>query len=579
MTQTTMPPGLSRAATAGATALFRDDDTVLRVSRNGAARFDLVKERGAAGADGLRQWLAQAAERPLDPTFAVEALAWCHAAVGETRPPAVAPELRQALIDRLLKIVARAQHVSVNEQPLVHQLLAGELAWTLAVGLAEVPSCRRLHTSARRALSAGLRELLDGEGLPHARNLALFRPLFGCWTRCRRLAAGGMRGARRTTKAKAVSARANVRRAASPGRETPGLCWTAAAETQYRWLVRAALRLTRPDGSHVFSDDSEGRWDRDLFRTALELGGDEDDQDIAALTLPRQKKRSRRISLLALPEPTLYSAWAATAIMQSQWSPEGSRLTVTWPGRSVFVELACGKEILWSGAWGCEIRVDDQVLASNDEWEEVCWFSDDEVDYLELEISLEGGYRIQRHILLSREDDILMLADAVLGRRPSRMEYRGWLPLRRGITLRGAHETREALLVGRRPRALVLPLALPEWRCDARAGELRQSSQGLELLQASHGRRMFAPLLLDLDPRRMARTPTWRQLTVAESLEIQPADVAVGYRVMVGDRQWLLYRSLGKKGNRTLLGHNLSTETLVARFDDEGEVEPILEIQ
>ena len=60
---------------------------------------------------------------------------------------------------------------------------------------------------------------------------------------------------------------------------------------------------------------------------------------------------------------------------------------------------------------------------------------------------------------------------------------------------------------------------------------------------------------------------------------LQPADVAVGYRVAIGRQQWLVYRSLAKPANRTLLGHNLSTEMLVARFDKSGEVESLIEIE
>ena len=54
--------------------------------------------------------------------------------------------------------------------------------------------------------------------------------------------------------------------------------------------------------------------------------------------------------------------------------------------------------------------------------------------------------------------------------------------------------------------------------------------------------------------------------------------MAVGYRVAVAKRQWLIYRSLAAKANRTLLGHNLSSELLVARFAPDGEVETLVEI-
>ena len=72
---------------------------------------------------------------------------------------------------------------------------------------------------------------------------------------------------------------------------------------------------------------------------------------------------------------------------------------------------------------------------------------------------------------------------------------------------------------------------------------------------------------------------TWRRLTVAEWLTPVPAEVAVGYRVAIADGQWIIYRNLGTKANRTLLGHNLATESLIARFGHDGEVASIVEIE
>jgi len=101
----------------------------------------------------------------------------------------------------------------------------------------------------------------------------------------------------------------------------------------------------------------------------------------------------------------------------------------------------------------------------------------------------------------------------------------------------------------------------------------------LELRQSTLGRSLFAPLFFDLDRRRFGKPLTWRQLTVAESLAVQPADVAVGYRVSTDGKHWLIYRSLTPSRNRTLLGHNLSSETLVARFTRKGEVTSLIEIE
>ncbi len=72
---------------------------------------------------------------------------------------------------------------SLVEEPLLNQLLAGELRLTLACLLPEIEACHKLAGPARESLSAGLVDLLDGEGTPHGRYLGLLRPLLACWTR------------------------------------------------------------------------------------------------------------------------------------------------------------------------------------------------------------------------------------------------------------------------------------------------------------------------------------------------------------------------------------------------------------
>ena len=118
------------------------------------------------------------------------------------------------------------------------------------------------------------------------------------------------------------------------------------------------------------------------------------------------------------------------------WSRSAPRLTVLYPGQSCRVELACGKDVLWSGPWALEVQIDGVKAAPSSEWSELCWVSDDDVDYLELEISLGDGLCVQRHILLAREDRFLLLADAVLGSRRAAIEYRGTLPLCPDVTFR-----------------------------------------------------------------------------------------------------------------------------------------------
>jgi len=323
---------------------------------------------------------------------------------------------------------------------------------------------------------------------------------------------------------------------------------------------------------------------------------------------------------------------ACAAELRGGASSRDPRLEVLYSGRQVNVELRWRRDVLWSGIWNLEVSRDGRRAEPTSDWEETIRVSDDRVDYLELASQFDGGLCVERQILLARKDRFLFLADVVVAPDPAKpadiarfqdgprrpvgnalrgvpriateaapprpgtprrafptddcpgigqchLAYRGRLPLSPATRFDGAEESREAFLAARRRWGRVLPLALPEWRRESSSGSLEQTEHGLELFQSSQGRAMFAPLLVDLDPRRFRRPLTWRRLTVAENLVAQPADVAVGYRVQIGRQQWLIYRSLAAKANRTLLGHNLSTEMLVARFQRSGEVDPLLEIE
>src|SRR5690606_20302998 len=92
------------------------------------------------------------------------------------------------------------------------------------------------------------------------------------------------------------------------------------------------------------------------------------------------------------------------------------------------------------------------------------------------------------------------------------------------------------------------------------------------------GLRGSAPVWFDLRPKRVGKPRTWRQLTVAASLEVAPRDVAVGYRVQTGGSQWLIYRSLAPPANRTVLGQNTSSESLIGRFLKTGGLDVLVEV-
>lgn len=368
------------------------------------------------------------------------------------------------------------------------------------------------------------------------------------------------------------------------GSDTYATSVRSTANDRYRTFVECLLRLARSDGSLAFSGTAMRRaaQHRDVWHAAAQLVEPRLQRTLNHVVrgLPADGRlRPSHNGTNKLPLPSANSEAVGLAVLRPTWN--APRLVVDYHGAQLRIELDRAGEILFSGACNPRLTIDGTELAPQSRWEQLCWITDDDVDYLELELTLTRELRIQRHLVFARDDQFLLIADAVLGKQPGVIEYQMALPLAADVTAQPARETREtALLHDGRRRAMVLPLALNEWRSAPCRGELRAAPGSLELKQSAAGAsNLFAPLFIDLAPRRLNRPVTWRQLTVAEDRQIQPDDVAVGYRVHVGSRQWLFYRSLAPCGNRTLLGHNLVTEFLAARFSRQGVPDTLIEIE
>jgi hypothetical protein len=537
---------------------------------------DAIQKRAMA-------WMTMVARPIRDLAAALQAIAWAKAMPLLAKTFGAAEY--QALEGFLSSLSADVDEQVLPDLPLLHQLLAGELAWTLAVSSKQAGFAARQEKSGRAAVSLGLNQILDRQGMLPAEHIRLLRPMLACWARCRALAAN-----------------------------LPGGGLGPRPEQRYQRFVRNALRCSRPDGRAIFADEESGgsggrsttaAWGSELFEAVLTSGVDEADRQLAALALPklspaavaRPPKKSAE-----LPPPSIFWEEGAIAVMRRGWNREDERLAVLYSGQNCELELVASGRLVATGTWRFEVSLNGQQLDPVSDWETVCWYTDSEVDYLEIEIGLTGGVKLQRQIVFARDDRFLILADAVLSTQRGDWEYRGVLPLTGGVEFHGASESREGLLaenrVGKpghastpgRPLAHVLPLGMPEWRTEPTSGELRAIQEGLELRHGivmqpnpagmpspEHG--FLAPIFIDLDRGRFRRRMTWRRLTVAEGLQAVPADKAVGFRIAIGSEQWLFYRSLTASSNRTVLGHNLSSGSLIARFGKEGAVSSIVEIE
>ncbi|MFT7640000.1 MAG: hypothetical protein ACI9G1_001738 [Pirellulaceae bacterium] len=494
-------------------------------------------------AEPLEPWLGKIANSPMDESSALECLAWAHSLPRLSEILPAGPW--NSLLECLSNIAKDALSMPSIQSPLLQQYIAAELPISLAYVLPEIDTCRDDAQEALEIVAEAITECLDGEGLPHISNAALLRPLTACWTRCLTMS------------------------------EALKIEFDGDARLQYEWLVRQLIRLTRPDGTQVLSA-SESKLEPSLLRAALSLVEDPDDAGIAAIAFTG--KKAHKVKESSLPSPAAYSEWGETAILRTKWKSSRTQLTVAFNQRATPIELLVDSKLLFSGSWDFHIAVDDKPLNPTSDWEESCWYSDDDIDFLELTMPLNDGWAIERQMILCRKDDFLILADVILGPKSGRLKYRSELPLTEEVETQFADDTREALIHGKRPMCSVLPLALPEWRVDPNPDSLTLENGNLVLEQSCVGQRTFAPLFFDLDKRRQNQQLTWRQLTVAERMEIQPKDAAVGYRIQAGSENWLLYRSLAPKGNRSLLGQNFYNEFYLARIDNDGLVKVLIEI-
>ncbi|HMC09829.1 MAG TPA: hypothetical protein VKH44_01010 [Pirellulaceae bacterium] len=325
------------------------------------------------------------------------------------------------------------------------------------------------------------------------------------------------------------------------------------------------------------------------MRTARQLRRAESDCPVGAAGAPHIFVPGPHESSFNLGElfdlkgrPGYYNPAAKSALLRREKKPPHDELLVDFSRPDVHIELKAADIPLVVGDWTWEATIAGDVLNQQGAWSEVCWHREDACDYLEIELPLSHGWKIERQMLLAREDRFLLLADALLGPNHEAVEarYSHSLEIAGQVSIHLQHETREVHLEAKgRKRACVVPPALAEWRCEFCHAELTAASGRLTLQQAAMGRNLFAPLWIDFDPRRSQRPVTWRRLTVGENLAIVERDRAVAYRIQAGREQWLIYRSLAPPGNRSVLGYNTVNSLDCLRILPAGKTQEILAIE
>lgn len=435
--------------------------------------------------------------------------------------------------------------------------LPARFVLTLARLFADIEACRRLEPAATQAVDEEITRLVSPGGTVGVSGSAAMIERVVRWTGIRDVA-----------------------------RVTGGPPWSATTETLWAAAATSAIRLLGRDGRIIAGPGLlPGCFSSGLLAAV-------DDREF-----PRPARRTARW-LAGGPKPTgrplprdLHDPAARVATIRTGWGRRDLRVLVEYRGPLPRLEIAVGDRMLFEGDWGWSATLGGRPLEAEGPWSASCWESDGKASFLEIIAPLGGGMQLERQLVVLPDDRIVLLADALVpraggarghggsnGDAADALGYRGSLPLAAGLETEPAAETREVVGFDTAMRFMALPLALPEWRTAGR-GSFAVTPGGELVLEQSGARRLYAPVWLDLDPRRIGEPLTWRQLTVADTRIILPPHQAAGFRVQAGLAQWLVYRALDAARNRTLLGCNVSAEFLVGRLKRSGEVARRLQIQ
>lgn len=313
----------------------------------------------------------------------------------------------------------------------------------------------------------------------------------------------------------------------------------------------------------------------------------------AKLTSPKvagsKKKQSKKTPATSTKRkvrrqdiPSWQSDEAEVACLRTTWDESASIASISHHGDLPFLELVVDGVTLLRGDWGLTVAEDGEILEFEPAWENVCWHSEPEVDYCELQFEFEGGPKICRHVMLSRQHQFAILSDVVTETSAKELQWETSLPLADGVSVKTHAETREHVLKAGSKIARVFPLILPQDLRDGTAGAMgvseTEDGEFLALRCPSSSGALFAPIVIDWSQENRKAPAEWKRLTTTTAGEIDLTGSAA-YRLQFGKRHLMLYRSLVEtKRYRAMVGYQTDHETILADFKD-GEIDEIVMVE
>ena len=369
--------------------------------------------------------------------------------------------------------------------------------------------------------------------------------------------------------------------------------WKKSASRRFEKMLSRLAAAVR--ASETLTGCENGEASLSALKRAVELSGSPSLGCMAALgaastssssatqaTTKKSKRSAGKKKAAKAAIPSWQSDDTETACLRTSWAVDASLATVRSTDEPVQLEMAVDGVPLLSGAWGLQLAEDGDLLEIQPGWQCICWNSDSDGDYFELQLEFEGGPMINRYLYLSRTDRFAIIADVVSGVKPGRVDLATMLPLAEGVTLEAGQGGREQLLKAADKNVRVYPLGLPQDPGFGTAGKIGLDDDEAACVmfsQATESGTMFAPIVLDWASERQSLPAEWRKLTVTRAGEIDPSGGAA-FRLQVGKLHLVLYRSLaGQERYRTFLGYQAESETVIGKFTKSGVIQELLIVE
>ena len=518
-----------------------------------------------ASATKIGKWISQQLPKAsYDPYVALACAGWIHALPEAGR--SISPALWLEVLQSTLTQVDRAWESGPTEGLFPWIVWACEIPLALAKQLSHLGGKDRIVSETLNRIALLLEESADSPQSFLVRGGQDLRALLACIMRCR-------------WSADAVGARK----------------WFPPQRKALSKLAIAGLALSDADGRQLLFDREDTLLDEEFWVLLNQLAGKNKKLQLAtACALPdtvgktigeKPSKLRKDVTLdVSMPNHSHYWEKNSIATMRRSWRDRGCRVAIDFSSDVIWLDvLGNDGQRIMSGDWDVEIFQNKKPLQTDVSWQEVCWFTDDDVDYLELECEVENVCKIQRQVMLIRDEGVVFFADALIAQNPEQWSVKSTWTVADDIELLSDPKTTEGRLVrtgnATQTAALLLPIAMPEWRRSPNNSRMESSGQILSLQCDTSERNLYNPLVMSLRGIESAPAYTWRQLTIAEELQNQPRHIAEAYRVQVNRDQWVFYRSLTPCARRTVMGLHLNTEFYAGRFSrDDGQFEAVVEV-